>query len=145
MNYAKWIMLEKQRCLSILNNKVLINDTLVRAFIKISLINTNKKYIGQTGRSFQIRFREHKHDYKYMCYKSRFAQHLSEEGHSFDTIENIMEIIQYARKGRMMDALEKFHIYDITRKGVQINDRLTIQRNPIFDAVLRNRQHTGDR
>ena len=44
-----------------------------------------------------------------------------------------------------MDALEKFHIYDITRKGVQINDRLTIHRNPIFDAVLRKRQHTEDR
>jgi hypothetical protein len=60
-------------------------------------------------------------------------------------MENIMEIIQFARKGRMMDALEKFHIYDITPKDVQINDRLTIQRNPIFDAVLRNRQHTEDR
>jgi len=79
------------------------------------------------------------------CYKSRFAKNLLEEDHSFDTMENIMEIIQFARKGRMMDALEKFHIYDITRKGVQINDRLTIQRNPIFDAVLRNRQHTEDR
>jgi hypothetical protein len=105
----------------------------------------SKKYIGQTGRSFQVRFREHKHDYKYMCYKSKFAQHLLEEGHSFDTMENITEIIQYARKGRMMDAHEKFHIYDITRKGVQINDRLMILRNPIFDAVLRNRQHTEDR
>ena len=104
----------------------------------------SKKYIGQTGRSSQIRFREHKHEYKYMCHKSRFAQHLLEEGHSFDTMENIMEITQFARKGRMMDALEKFYIYDITRKGIQINDRLTIQRNPIFDAVLRNRQHTED-
>jgi len=42
MNYAKWINLEEQRRLSILNNKVLINNTRVRAFLKISLINTNK-------------------------------------------------------------------------------------------------------
>ena len=106
----------------------------------------SKKYIGQTSRSFQVHFREHKHDYKYMCYKSKFAQHLLEEGHSFDTMENIMKIIHYARKGRMMDALEKFHIYNITHKGVQINDRLTIHRNPIFDAVLLtvNIPRTGD-
>ena len=104
----------------------------------------SNKYIGQTGMSFQIRYREHKHDYKYMCHKSRFAQHLLEECHSFDTMENTMEVIQFARKGRMMDALEKFHIYDITRKDIQINDRLKIQRNPIFDAVLRNHQHTED-
>ena len=103
-----------------------------------------KKYIGQTESSFLIRFREHKHDFKYMSHKSRFAQHLLEEGHPVDTMENIMEVIQFVKKGRMMDALEKFHIYDATRKGVQINDRLTVQHNPIFDAILRNHQRSRD-
>ena len=100
----------------------------------------NKIYIGQTGRSFSIRYREHKHDFKYMIHKSKFAQHLLEEDHSFDTMENVMEVIRFANKGRMMDALEKFYIYDATRKGTQINDRLTIQRNPVFEAILRYQQ-----
>ena len=46
-----------------------------------------------------------------------------------------MDVIQYAWKGKMMDALERFHIYDITQKGVQINDKLTVQHNPIFDIL----------
>ena len=101
-----------------------------------------KIYIGQTGPSFSIRFREHKHDFKYMIHKSRFAQHLLEEGHPLDTMENIMEVIRFANKGRMMDALKKFYIYDATRKGIQINDRLTVQHNPIFEAILRKQQRS---
>ena len=93
-------------------------------------------YVGQIERSFSIRFREHKHDFKYMSHKAKFAQHLLENGHELDTMENTMEVIHFAKKGRMMDALEKFHIYYATRKGIQINDRLTVQQNPIFEAKL---------
>ena len=77
-----------------------------------------------------------------MNHKSKFAQHLLEEHHSFDTMENVMEVILFANKGRMMDALEKFYIYDATLKGIQINDKLTIQRNPIFEAILRYQQRS---
>ena len=102
----------------------------------------NKTYTGQTGRSFQIRFREHKYDFKYMHRKSKYAQHLLDEGHSFGPMEETMHIIQFARKGRMMNVLENFHIYDTTKRGIQINDRMTVQKTPIFDTILR---HTDDR
>jgi hypothetical protein len=51
-----------------------------------------KKYIGQTGRLFHTRFREHYRDYKYANNKSKFAQHVTEEGHAFGPMENIMNI-----------------------------------------------------
>jgi hypothetical protein len=31
-----------------------------------------------------------------------------------------------AKKGRMLDTLEKFYIYKETKRGDQINDKLTI-------------------
>ena len=102
----------------------------------------DKKYTGQTGRSFQIRFREHKPHYKYMCRKSKHAQHLLDEGHTFGPMEEVMHVIQYARKGRMMNEMENFHIYDTTIRGVQINDKMTVQETPIFDIILR---HIDDR
>jgi hypothetical protein len=111
---------------------------------QLSCPTCNKKYIGQTGRSFQVRFREHLHDYKYMCRKSGFAQHLLDEGHTFGPMENIMDIIHYAKKGKMMDALERFHIYEASQKGIQINDKSTIQRNPIFDTLVRHLPHRGN-
>ena len=100
-----------------------------------------KTYTGQTGRSFQVRFREHKYDYQNMHRKLKYAQHLLDEGHSFGPIEETMHIIQYACKGRM-NALENFHIYETTIRGIQINDRMTVQKNPILDTILR---HTVDR
>ena len=79
-----------------------------------------------------------------MCRKSGFAQHLLDEGHTFGPMENIMDVVHYAKKGRMMDTLEKFHIYEVTQRDIQINDKSTIQRNPIFDTLVRHHQHRGN-
>jgi hypothetical protein len=79
-----------------------------------------------------------------MCRKSKFARHLLDEGHDFGPMENIMDIVQYANKGRMMDTLEKFYIYELTCRGSHINDQLTIQRNPIFETLVRHSQHKRD-
>ena len=79
-----------------------------------------------------------------MCRKSGFAQHLLDEGHTFGPMENIMDVVHYAKKGRMMDTLEKFHIYEVTQRDIQINDKLTIQRNPIFDTLVRHHQRRGN-
>jgi len=92
-----------------------------------------KKYIGQTDRPFHIRFREHYKDYKYANNKSKFAQHILEEGHSFGPINEIMDTLQAAKKGRMLDTLKRFYIYRETHFGNQINDKLTVQSNPIFE------------
>jgi hypothetical protein len=62
----------------------------------------NKKYIGQTGRSFKIRFHDHFRDLKYRNNKSSFTQHLLENGHSIGPVEDIMETIYITIKGQMM-------------------------------------------
>ena len=54
-----------------------------------------------------------------------------------------MDVVHYARKGKMMDALERFHIYEVTQRGIQIN-KLTVQCNPIFDTLVRHHQHRGN-
>ena len=80
---------------------------------------------------------------QYMCRKSKFTQHLLDEGHTFGPMESVMDVIQYASKGKMMDALERFHIHDITQRGVQINDKLIVQHNPIFDVLVWHLQYRG--
>jgi hypothetical protein len=93
------------------------------------------KYFGQTGRSFQNRYREHFYDYKYNLRKSKFATHLLDHEHSIGPITEIMEILHTTKKGRFMDTIEKFHIYRQTQLQNQINDRNTIKPNAIFDLV----------
>jgi hypothetical protein len=83
-----------------------------------------------------VRYREHYHDYKHGNNKSKFAQHAIDEGHAFGPINEVMDVIQFAKKGRQLDTLERFYIYNDTAKGNQINDKFTMKKNPIFEAII---------
>jgi hypothetical protein len=69
--------------------------------------------------------------------KSKFAQHVLEEGHSFGPMDKIMDPIYITKKGGLLNALEKYYIYKETQKDNQINDKHTIIYNPIFEAILK--------
>ena len=88
-----------------------------------------------------MRFREHYRDYKFANNKSKFAQHIIQEGHAFGPMSDIMAVVHNESKGRMLDTLERFYIYKETKLGTQINDKLTVQSNPIFEALLPHGGH----
>jgi hypothetical protein len=97
-----------------------------------------KRYIGQIDSSFKTRYREHFRYFKHVNRKSRFAQHLLDNGHSIGPIEYIMETIHVTNKGQMMDTLEKFHISRETKLNNQINDKVTVKPNIVSDVIIRN-------
>ena len=82
-----------------------------------------------------MRFKEHFWDYNYNNRKSNFAQHLIDKNHTFGTMEEIMNIVYITKKGKLMDTLERFHIYE-TRRNNQINDKNTVHQNIIFYTIL---------
>ena len=43
----------------------------------------------------------------------------------------------------MMDTIEKFYIYRETKLSNQINDKLTVKPNVIFETVVRQGPHRG--
>ena len=100
------------------------------------------KYIGQTGRSFLTLYQVHLRDYKCNNGNSKYAQHLLDNKHSIGPIHDTMEVLHVMKKGKMMDTLEKFHIYLETKLGRQINDKNTVTQNILFDTVL---QRISDR
>jgi hypothetical protein len=108
---------------------------------QLTCLICHKRYVGQTGRSFHVRFREHYRDYKYANNKSKFAQHIIEEGDAFGPMNDIMDIVHIASKGRMLDTVERFYIYRETKLRTQINDKLTVQSNPIFEALIQKNPH----
>jgi len=105
---------------------------------QLECLTCHKKYTGQTGRPFCIRYREHYNDFKYSNNRSTFAQHVINEGHSFGPVKEITNVIHYERKRKMLDTLEKFYIYGETKNGNQINDRLTVQSNPTFETIVKH-------
>jgi len=48
-----------------------------------------------------------------------------------------MDIIHITSKGKVMDTIEKYYIYRETKLNNQINDKLTVQPNIIFETLLR--------
>ena len=109
---------------------------------QLQCLSCNKKYIGQIEGPFKVRFREHYNDYKHGHSRSKFAQHVTDESHSFGPMNEIMEVIHVTRKGRMRDMLEKFYIHRETKHGKQINEKLTGKPNPIFEALLQHPPHS---
>jgi len=54
-----------------------------------------------------------------------------------------MEVVHVTKKGKMMDTLEGFHIYKETKAGNQINDRLTVRENVIFETIVQEDTSRG--
>ena len=76
------------------HNKDPIPKPLSCGVYSISCGSCNAKYIGQTGRSFKQRIKEHRQALTQKTTHSHFANHLLEQGHSFnaDTDVKILEI-----------------------------------------------------
>ena len=60
------------------------------------------KYVGQIGRTFRLGFQEHLRDFKYGNGKSRFAQHLIDNGHIIEQMEDFMDTLHITRKGQIL-------------------------------------------
>jgi len=51
-------------------------------------------------------------------------------------MENIMDVLYITNKGKMINTLEIFHIYNETKIDNQINDKCTDRLNLIFDTLI---------
>jgi hypothetical protein len=74
-------------------------------------MDCQKVYIGQTGRTLNIRCKEHISSIKYNRKDSEYTTHILNNAHCYGKIEDIMEKTDYARKGHTMNIKENFYIY----------------------------------
>jgi len=107
---------------------------------KLTCPDCGKRYIGQTGRNFATRFREHKNAFRTANQSSNFAKHLIEHAHSFGPIQNPMQILHLQNKGAHLNSIERFYIYAEYTKENHLNDDSTISPNKIFDILLKPHQ-----
>jgi hypothetical protein len=63
--------------------------------------------------------------------------------HAISPMEDIMDIIHITSKGKMMDMLERLYIYKETESNNQINDKLTVKANPIFETIVQEDPYRG--
>jgi hypothetical protein len=81
------------------------------------------KYIGQTGRTFKARFKEHIQDKRTNRHNSNYAQHILDTGHAYNTMDQTMKILHIEKKGHKLNTVERFEKYTLTNKALQLKER----------------------
>ena len=72
---------------------------------KLICPDCNKTYVGQTGRQFSTRYKEHKIAFRNNSNTSSFAKHLIQEARSLGPMSNIMQIVHCHKKGAHLNTI----------------------------------------
>jgi hypothetical protein len=80
------------------------------------------KCVGQMGRTFSTRHKEHIHNIRSNNSNSGYSNHILHTGHAYGTITDTMDIITTGRKGKYLNTLERYHIYEISKENLHMND-----------------------
>jgi hypothetical protein len=59
-------------------------------------------------------------------------------------MEKTMKILHMEKKGQMLDTYERFHIYEISKQNIQLNDNFADTYNPIYDIIITAYQNIGN-
>jgi hypothetical protein len=96
-----------------------------------------QEYSGQTGRTFRKRYNEHLQSCKYQNSNSTFAKHLH-----VGPLKRITDNLQFIKKGKLMNFLEKFYICSALLRNKHLNEESTAEFSNTCSDVL---QHYSDR
>lgn len=104
---------------------------------KLTCNDCPKQYIGQSGRSFRTRFREHLPKPKLRTQRSKFAEHLALENHNVNNCESNLHVLHKCTKGPIMNVLENFEIYRAFKisPNTVLNEKLKSDSNILFDRI----------
>jgi chromosome condensin MukBEF complex kleisin-like MukF subunit len=78
---------------NILDERITTNKYEQTGIYRLTCAECKKVYIGQTGRTFKIRYKEHIFSMKYNREDSGFAAHILNNAHCYRKMEYIMEKI----------------------------------------------------
>ena len=126
------------------NNKIDKIDKMSRSGVyELTCGDCDAFYIGQTGRSFRTRYKEHEHALKRInrldssnyVSTSAFADHLHETNHSASL--NNPTPLHFELKGPRLDLLGSSEIKLAIRNNRNIlNNQLDIKKQPIIDMFI---------
>jgi hypothetical protein len=106
------------------------NNTYEQAGIyKLTCAECKQAYIGQTGRTIKLRYKEHVRSIKYNREDSPYATCILNNAHYYGKMEDIMQKIDHARKGRLMNIKENYHIYIHKHQNKLIEEQRTYDDN----------------
>jgi hypothetical protein len=122
----------------LVQNKDKIDKINQSGVYKLNCNDCESHYIGQTGRSFKIRLKEHLACYRNKNDKSNFALHLNEQNHSFNNTTGI-SFLHLSEKSKKLNKLEALEI-----NRLKYNNNINLlndQQDIDFSPLLKPLQH----
>jgi hypothetical protein len=101
----------------LLNEKQKENPYEQNGIYKLACQSYHKVYIGQTGRNL-TGYKEHIRNIRF-----NKDEHILNKQHQFGPMTGIMEIVEYTKKGTLMNIKENFHIYHLNQINKLIEDQ----------------------
>lgn len=114
------------------NNKEKVDKANKSGVYKLTCNDCSNVYIGQTGRSFTTRCKEHVSAYRNNHpERSNFAKHLLDFNHSLLGSDSY-EILHFCGKGLRLDVLEQLEIIRHNSSGGIINEQVNFASSPLL-------------
>jgi hypothetical protein len=127
--------IDANTCSALLRNVLKQSDKYSRSGIyQMKCLDCPLKCIGQTGLTFNIRYKEHIHDIRSNNSNSRYSNHILNTGHTYGIIADTMDVITMGRKGKCSNTLERYHVYKLSKDNVHMNDTYIDTHNPISET-----------
>jgi hypothetical protein len=116
-----------------------INNCNKNAIYQMKCMDCPMEYVGQTGRTFNTRYKEHICDIRSNNSSIRYSSHILNTGHTCCTVEDTMKIIKIGRKRQYLNTLEKYCFYKVSRENLHMNDT-SIDTQPHIQGTTQNIQ-----
>jgi hypothetical protein len=111
---------------NLLKPKITIKDIYDQSGVyQLSCNDCPLKYIGQTGRTFNTRYKEHIHAIRTNRQQSKYAEHILNTKHT-NTIDATLKILRTEKKSQLLDTWERYHIYNLSKRSLHMNDTFAI-------------------
>jgi aspartate 1-decarboxylase len=59
-------------------------------------------------------------------------------------MEKALKTLHIEKKGQVLDTYEGFHVYEISKRNIQLNDNVAETCHPIYDVIIAAYQSIGD-
>ena len=112
------------------NNKSKTPDDKKSGVYKLECGTCDKVYIGQTGRTFRERIREHFRSYFNQDDGSNYANHLIDFNHRFN---NKYSILHQENKGAKLNLLETIEINRLKYRNILLNNQVDLNCSPLLN------------
>jgi predicted GIY-YIG superfamily endonuclease len=116
---------------------------MISKFIRYVLTcQSYKVYIGQTGRNLTTRYKKHIRNIRFIKDESAFAQHILNKRHQYGPMTEILDMVEHAKKGNLVNIKENFYIFHFNKFNKLIEEQKHTKesetQNSMFDIIIKH-------